>query len=118
MECKQCGVHSDYELDWHGYICDDCFSSNQVEDYEKKLAAKDAEIVRPTLDHSGNAMRYRHHKGGIYTLLSTGTHTETGEQVVVYTDQGGRVWVRPLSMWSEMVEVDGEMVPRFEEVLS
>lgn len=58
---------------------------------------------------------YRHYKGKRYELLDIATHSETLEQMVVYRklyDDGG-VWVRPLSMWSELVEYEGKTVPRF-----
>ena len=59
--------------------------------------------------------RYRHFKGGEYTVHGTATHSETGEQLVVYTPlygEGG-MWVRPLSMFLETVEHDGVAVQRF-----
>lgn len=59
---------------------------------------------------------YRHFKGNRYELLEIATHSETLEKMVVYRalyGEGG-VWVRPLSMWNEPVEVDGELVPRFQ----
>ena len=58
---------------------------------------------------------YRHYKGNRYELLGIATHSETLEPMAVYRalyGEGG-VWVRPLSMWSEAVEVDGRRVPRF-----
>ena len=59
--------------------------------------------------------RYRHFKGGEYTVHGIATHSETGEQLVVYTPLygAGGLWVRPLSMFLEAVERDGVMVPRF-----
>ena len=59
--------------------------------------------------------RYRHFKGNEYEVLFTATHSETGEQMVVYRalyGEGG-VWVRPASMWNETVERDGKTVSRF-----
>ena len=58
---------------------------------------------------------YRHYKGNRYELLGVATHSETLEPMAVYRalyGEGG-VWVRPLSMWLETVEVDGRRVPRF-----
>ena len=43
------------------------------------------------------------------------THSETGEQLVVYTSlygEGG-LWVRPLSMFLETVDHNGVEQPRF-----
>ncbi len=56
--------------------------------------------------------RYRHHGGGLYTLLCVARHSETEEWLVAYTsEQTGDHWVRPLAMWGELV--DGR--PRFQE---
>ncbi|WP_347331923.1 DUF1653 domain-containing protein [Marinimicrobium locisalis] len=59
--------------------------------------------------------RYRHYKGKDYQVLDVATHSETGETVVVYRCLYGdySLWVRPLSMFTESVEVAGETVPRF-----
>jgi hypothetical protein len=59
--------------------------------------------------------RYRHFKGGEYNVQGVATHSETGESMVVYSPlygEGG-LWVRPLSMFLETVERDGERYPRF-----
>ncbi len=59
---------------------------------------------------------YKHYKGNLYELLYLATHSETLEPMVVYKalcGEGG-IWVRPASMWEELVEVDGERVPRFQ----
>ena len=59
--------------------------------------------------------RYRHFKGGEYNVQGIATHSETGEQLVVYTPlygEGG-LWVRPLSMFLETVDRDGELQARF-----
>lgn len=59
--------------------------------------------------------RYRHYKGKDYEVLDVATHSETGEQLVVYRCLYGDYswWVRPLSMFTESVEVAGESLPRF-----
>lgn len=56
---------------------------------------------------------YKHYKGGLYALICDATHTETEEEMVVYKDEYGNVWVRPESMFSEFIEVDEEVIPRF-----
>ncbi len=59
--------------------------------------------------------RYRHFKGGEYTVRGIATHSETGEQLVVYTPlygEGG-LWVRPLAMFLETVEQGGVAILRF-----
>ena len=59
--------------------------------------------------------KYRHFKGGEYEVLATATHSETGEELVVYRALYGerKLWVRPAQMWTEMVEKDGKTLARF-----
>ena len=59
--------------------------------------------------------RYRHYKGNEYIVLGIARHTETEEELVVYRqDYGERgLWVRPSTMFQEMVEINGKLVPRF-----
>ncbi|MDD1507959.1 MULTISPECIES: DUF1653 domain-containing protein [Pseudomonadaceae] len=58
---------------------------------------------------------YRHYKGPEYRVLGVARHSETEEEVVVYQALYGEygLWVRPLSMFTSQVELDGEQVPRF-----
>ena len=60
--------------------------------------------------------RYRHYKGNHYVVLGVASHSETLEKLVVYrADYGDRgLWVRPLAMFLETVEVSGESKERFE----
>lgn len=62
--------------------------------------------------------KYRHYKGGMYRVLDTVKHSETLEDLVLYEtlydNPRSKLWVRPLKMFSEKVEVNGRMVPRFE----
>jgi hypothetical protein len=59
--------------------------------------------------------RYRHYKGGEYRVHGLATHSETGEQLVVYQPLYGEQawWVRPLAMFVETVVHDGKKVSRF-----
>jgi hypothetical protein len=59
--------------------------------------------------------QYRHFKGGMYTVVGIATHSETGEQLVVYRALHGEgtLWVRPLSMFVENVTHEGKSKPRF-----
>lgn len=63
---------------------------------------------------------YRHYKGNLYTVIDVATHTETGEEMVVYRAwyEPYRLWVRPRAMFEETVTVDGTEVPRFQLVES
>lgn len=64
--------------------------------------------------------KYRHFKGGIYEVVCIAKHSETLEEMVVYRNvsEPQKVWVRPLSMWNEMVERDGKTVKRFTKIES
>ncbi len=61
---------------------------------------------------------YRHYKGNDYQVLGVARHSETEEEVVVYRALYGQhgLWVRPLAMFTETVEVAGRAVPRFRRV--
>ena len=58
---------------------------------------------------------YEHYKGNRYELLYIANHSETLEKMVVYKALygEGEIWVRPLSMWNEEIELDGKKVLRF-----
>lgn len=56
---------------------------------------------------------WRHFKGVEYYVLTVGKHSETQEDLVVYKNLNNEVWIRPLSMWTEIVERDGYKGPRF-----
>ncbi|MDP2641577.1 MAG: DUF1653 domain-containing protein [Candidatus Yanofskybacteria bacterium] len=57
---------------------------------------------------------YEHFKGHKAKVLGVAKHTETLEDFVVYEHVGtGELWVRPLAMFLEEVEVEGKRVPRF-----
>ncbi len=59
---------------------------------------------------------YRHYKGKTYQVIGIATHSETEDQMVVYRALYGEcgLWVRPLEMFCEQVEIEGKLVERFE----
>ena len=61
---------------------------------------------------------YRHYKGNDYEVIGVAKHSETLEELVVYRALYGEhdLWVRPLAMFIEEVEVDGKKVLRFEYI--
>ena len=61
---------------------------------------------------------YRHFRGRRYEVLGLALHSETLEDMVVYRALygEGELWVRPLAMFEETVEVDGRRVARFERI--
>ncbi len=60
--------------------------------------------------------KYRHYKGKDYHVLGVAHHSETGEKLVVYRQlhDDYSLFVRPLAMFMEEVELNGKKVPRFE----
>ena len=62
--------------------------------------------------------KYRHYKGNEYQVIGIAKHSETTEPMVVYKALygDGGLWVRPLSMWNETVEVNGVLHKRFEYI--
>lgn len=59
---------------------------------------------------------YRHYKGGIYNVIGMGKHSETQEELVFYEGTDGKLWARPVKMFMEEIEVNGQKVPRFQHL--
>lgn len=59
--------------------------------------------------------KYKHYKGNYYHVTGVAKHSETEERLVVYRPLYGdfQLSVRPLAMFTEMVNVDGQTLPRF-----
>ena len=61
---------------------------------------------------------YRHFKGNIYKVHHVAKHSETLEDIVVYQAMYGEkgIWVRPKSMFEEVIERDGKTFRRFSPI--
>ena len=61
---------------------------------------------------------YEHFKGGLYQVISVARHSENEQLMVVYRALYGELglWVRPISMFSEQVQHNGERRPRFKRL--
>ena len=59
--------------------------------------------------------KYQHYKGSFYQVEDIAIHSETEEKMVIYRPLYGEglLWVRPLAMFLEQVEVEGKSQPRF-----
>ena len=74
----------------------------------------------PQVECPVNPGRYRHFKGDEVEVLGTAFHSETLEEFVIYRHVTGKRqgepywWVRPAAMFTEIVEVQGKRVPRFQ----
>ena len=62
--------------------------------------------------------KYRHYKGHLYEVTGTARHSETLEDMVIYKALYGDfgIWVRPLKMFLEDIEVNSKIQKRFEFV--
>lgn len=62
--------------------------------------------------------KYVHFKGNEYEVIDIARHSETLEEMVIYRalyGEGG-LWVRPASMWNEIVQHNGKNVRRFSPI--
>jgi hypothetical protein len=64
--------------------------------------------------------KYRHYKGFICNVIGVALHSESQDELVIYThpDQDGheQLWARPIDMFKENVEVGDYNGPRFEYI--
>jgi hypothetical protein len=62
--------------------------------------------------------RYRHYKGNEYEVIGVAKHSEDETNLVVYRPLYGEkgLWVRPLDMFVETVDVDSETKARFKYI--
>ncbi len=62
--------------------------------------------------------KYKHYKGNLYEVLGIARHSETLEELVVYKalyqTEGENLWVRPIKMFTETIEINGEHILRFQ----
>lgn len=67
-----------------------------------------------SLNNNYNNVRFRHYKGGVYTVLCLSLHTENMEKLVLYRrDMDGTIWSRPYDMFFCKVEDGKKLVDRF-----
>lgn len=94
---------------------------NQPEKYEEIGRATSAADAKDSIDlpelEKGT---YRHNKKGhLYEVLGVALETETDEALVIYRplyDNKYEIFAQPYSMFTEVVELNGEVKPRFERV--
>ena len=96
---------------------------NNVDSITRKTVQKFTEVYGNKENTIVEPGEYQHYKGNFYEVLGTARHSESLGLMVVYRSlythpQFGEnaLWVRPVKMFVEMVELDGETVPRFRKV--
>ncbi len=65
--------------------------------------------------------KYQHSKtGNIYRVIGIAKHSKTLEEFVVYKalykNPISKLWVRPMKMFLEKVEINSKKVPRFKYI--
>jgi hypothetical protein len=77
------------------------------------MPTREASLVSRALPQPG---LYRHFKGGEYEVMEVARHSETEELLVIYcsVDDPTTTWVRPLEMFSGMIDSPEGSFPRFE----
>ena len=62
--------------------------------------------------------KYKHFKGNEYRVIAIAKHSETLEPMVVYQALYGEkdIWVRPATMWNEIVDKENYHGPRFQYI--
>ena len=62
--------------------------------------------------------KYRHYKGNEYEVIGVAKHSEDETELVVYRPLYGdkHLWVRPLDMFIETIQIDGQTKARFEYI--
>ncbi len=82
------------------------------------LSVETAQVNAGDYDPALVGREFVHFKGKRYQLLAYAKDSETLETMVVYRllyGDGG-VWIRPAKMFFEIVEHDGQKIPRFRVV--
>lgn len=53
---------------------------------------------------------YKHYKGNLYKIIALGKHSENLEEMIVYQSvKDGQIWIRPKSMWNEIIDDNGTL---------
>lgn len=94
-----------------------CVTINMLPYSSMILEEGNAAKVSVPVEHAGVVIGgiYKHFKGNDYIVLAVGKHSETLEDMVVYQELNGekKVWIRPLSMFTEEVNDFGNIKKRF-----
>jgi hypothetical protein len=88
--------------------------------YNSEIKFPPAPKVLPSTSSVAAGSIYEHYNGSRYKIVGVALHSETHEQMTVYQalyGEGG-MWVRPFTMFTESVTIDGVKQPRFKLVMA
>lgn len=73
------------------------------------------QILRSANTEISSDKKYKHYKGGVYKVICVALLESTLAPCVVYQAQYGKklVFIRSVKEWNEIVEFNGESLPRF-----
>ena len=62
--------------------------------------------------------KYQHYKGNVYVILCIAKIEADMTDAVVYQDvlEPDKIWVRPLKLFMEEIDIQGSVVPRFKYI--
>lgn len=62
--------------------------------------------------------KYQHYKGNVYMILCIAKIEADMTDAVVYQDvlEPDKIWVRPLKLFMEEIDIQGSVVPRFKYI--
>jgi DNA polymerase-3 subunit epsilon len=87
-----------------------------LREHVQGVAGKPSPKSKPKSSQGEKSVRYRHYKGGIYELVCKATQEADLQPAIVYRAPDGSLWIRPTSVFFEMIEVGGKMMQRFTEI--
>ena len=82
---------------------------------ESKIADTDPCLQAMRVDIE-EGQRYRHYKGTIYTIANVARNANTPNITSIHYGGLDETWQLPIHEFFKLVEVDGNMVPRFRRV--
>jgi hypothetical protein len=106
------------------HVCKTCYAGMLSMFMKKGLAPGEIDNPAKEAERTASAVAeikpgiYKHSKkGDLYRVIGLAKHSETKEDLVVYEalyeNEVSKLWVRPATMFTEKVLIDGSYVPRF-----
>lgn len=102
----------------HNYNVAIAFNEQQAQNFEMLLKEQEERRLQlPKEDADGILIggTYRHFKGKEYVAMGVAQYTETGEPMVIYGDENGKIWARQKRDFLSIVNRNGQKY-RFELV--